>query len=717
VESGERPLLERLVATLRRRQLLLVLDNCEHLVDEVATVASALLAACPAMQILATGRAPLRLHAEREWLVDPLALPERENVEPAALAQVAAARLFLERSQAVDPAFALSERNGADVAEICRRLDGLPLAIELAAARMKVLSPAALLAQMTDRLRLLTGGPRDAPSRQQTMRDTIAWSHHLLSPEDQIVFRRLAVFAGGCTLEAAEAVAGGEGGEGTRDRPATGRPSAPPDRSVSPFSPSTPSILDGIASLVDHSLLRRVAGADGEPRFHMLETVREFGLERLRASGDEAAVRRAHAEWITQITDASYRKVIVQFETAMFDAIEIERDNVREALRWLEAIGDAEGLLRLAGSAAAFWFFRGYRLEGRTWVERALDVSRGVACSAADRIRALQAAGMMARNQGDVRRATEWSNACLALAQDVGDPWGTLMAIDLLGYVALSQGEYQQAGERFADVLTRSRAAGDRIMIAESTFEIGHVAFGLGDFDRAKRFMEEALTLARENNDPWTTALTLHGLGLVEIALGNHAAAAERFAVALSFWRELDNRYEIAELVAGVAVLASAAGLPALATRLFGAADTLCAEFGDAFHPPELTSYQAAQRTCQTALGDAEYVAAWRVGTAIPTAQTLDDAGSFLNQVRERRHLARQSETPSPNLAPEEPTLTRREREVLHLLGEHLADAEIADRLFIATRTAEHHVANVLAKLGAHNRRDAVAIAARHGLV
>jgi non-specific serine/threonine protein kinase len=691
-DVGDRPLAERLAVALRPRQVLLVLDNCEHLIEEVAVCASALLAACPAMQILATSRRPLRVRGEVESSVDPLPLPDDQQRSAQEVQQASAVTLFLQRARAADAAFSLSEHNAAAVAEICRRLDGLPLAIELAAVRAKILSPEALLAQMSDRLGLLTGGPRGAPARQRTMRETIAWSYGLLTAEEQSLFRRLAVFAGGFDLDAAEAVI-----------------QLPDDPGIN--------VLAGIAALADHSLLRRVDGVEAEPRYAMLETVRAYGSEQLAESGEEHAVRRAHADWFTTRAEAMYAHLVVLYEPVWIDRMDVDRDNLREALNWLDGIGDATGLLRLASSAAAYWFFHNYRLEGRAWLERALALSGDVTVPAEVRMRALQAVGMIAKNHGDYAAAITHANDCLTLACDVDDAWGTYMALNLLADIALAQGHYQQAMELSRDVLALSEAAGDRTMIGEARFEIGHAAFGLGDLDEATAWMESGLAYARQIGDRWQEAFALTGLGLVSCARGDLTAAATWLAAARPLWRDLHNRDYLADYLAAVATLAAASQSPEWAARLLGSADKLRDELGHASQLPERTRFEWAEATARAALGEEAFAAARAAGRTLSSEQALDDVSRFLGGAPVSELLTREPERVSPGDLDTESALTRREREVLGLLCQHLTNPEIADRLFVGTRTVDSHVANILAKLGVTNRRAARAAATRLGLV
>jgi len=448
-EAGSEPLAERLTAFLRDARLLLVLDNFEQVVEAAPLVAD-LLGTCPGLTVLVTSRVRLRLTGEREHPVPPLALALARTGDAPALEEVAgseAVRLFVERAQAVKDDFALTDENAQAVADICRRLDGLPLAIELAAAWVKVLPPAALLARLERRLPLLTGGGRDVPRRQQTMRDTIAWSDDLLTPREQRLFRRLAVFVGGFTLEAAEAVALGDGEDVDVD------------------------VLDGIAALADHSLLRQEPGTDGVPRYFMLETVREYGGERLAEGGEADAARRAHA--------AHYLGVAERAEAAFYgsrpepwrDLLETEHDNFRAALAWAGAAGEVETALRLGARLEPLWWVLGHAGEGRRWLERAL--AGGDGAPDAVRAEALGVAGRLAWQQGDHAGATALAADALALARPTGDRAGMAGALNVLGMVAGARGRQAEARQRFEAALALYRAVGDRNWVGWALINLG----------------------------------------------------------------------------------------------------------------------------------------------------------------------------------------------------------------------------------------------------
>ncbi|HET7093244.1 MAG TPA: hypothetical protein VFI22_07200, partial [Thermomicrobiales bacterium] len=382
------------------KRVLLALDNFEQIVD-AAPLLSDLLAACPNLRLLVTSRVRLRLAAEHEFVVPPLGLAARsEHAEKETMAQAEAVQLVVARAKAVNNAFVFADANAPAIAAICERLDGLPLAIELAAARSKVLPPAALLARLERRLPLLTGGNRDAPARQRTMRDAIAWSYDLLLPPEQALFRRLAVFVGGFTLAAAEAIA------------------ADPDEGALV-------LLDRLAALVDASLLRPVAGPDDDPRFAMLETIREFGLDHLAANGEMAPTRDAHAAWFVAFAEQATAPLQLVANSALLDRMEAEKGNLRAALDWLIERNAVDASLRLAAALWPLWFFRGQAAEGRAWLERALALGGAMTWVRAE---ALFCAAWLANEQADNAHAVDLIEESMSTFQTLDDAAGTARA-------------------------------------------------------------------------------------------------------------------------------------------------------------------------------------------------------------------------------------------------------------------------------------------------
>jgi predicted ATPase/Tfp pilus assembly protein PilF/DNA-binding XRE family transcriptional regulator len=502
-ETGGQLLQDGVIAYLRERQLLLVVDNFEHVLPAAPLLAD-LLAACPQLRVLATSRATLHVRGEHEYAVPPLALPEPvaprcQTAAPAVLAQVAAVALFVQRAQAVRADFALDASNAAAVSAICRRLEGLPLALELAAARVKLLPPTALLARLERRLPLLTGGAQDAPVRQQTMRGAIAWSYDLLHAGEQALFRRLSVFAGGCTIEAVEAVCQ-VGSELEGD------------------------VLDLLGSLVDQSLLLQIGDDEAEPRFGMLETVREYVLEQLEAAGEAAMMRDCHLGWCVALAEEAAPQLTGPEQVAWLDRLEAEHDNLRAALGWARERGPGERGLRLAGALWLFWLTRGHLSEGRGWLEAAL--AGDGSASPATRATALNGAGMLAYVQCDYPRATALHEEALALRRTLGDKQGIANSLLNLGLVAYRQGDYGRAAARHEESLKLARDLGDRRGIANSLSNLGHVAYRQGDYGRAAALYEESLALRRDLGDRAGIAECFEGLAVVAAALGSLGTVA-----------------------------------------------------------------------------------------------------------------------------------------------------------------------------------------------
>jgi predicted ATPase/transcriptional regulator with XRE-family HTH domain/tetratricopeptide (TPR) repeat protein len=537
-ESGDRPLTELLASYLAERRLLLVLDNLEHLLPAVPLIAT-LLAASADLAILATSRARLHLRGEVDIPVAPLAVPGAiGGARPMreGLAGVAAVRLFLERAAEVRPGFMLTEENAPAVAEICRRLDGLPLAIELAAVRVRVLSPAALLTRLEHRLPFLTGGARDLPRRQQTMGDTIAWSHDLLSSEEQALFRRVAVFSGGFTLEAAEWVSG----VGSR---VPGKAPAPHLSSSDTRHPA-PGTLDLIASLVDQSLVRPVEGCGDEPRFTMLETIREYGLIRLSERGEAEDVRRAHAGYCLALAERAESELTGPAQAEWLDRLEAEHANVRSALDWCFGGDETDMAVRLVGAPWHFWQVRGHVGEGRAWAETA--VARGNTEPTLARARALRAAGLLAEYHGDYGQAVARHEAAAAVWRVLGDERNLARTLDHLGNCAHDQGDFARAARLHEEALALARKAGDTRGIASALGNLGIMAIHIDQLETARLRLEEALTLLRALDHAHGVAHALSNLGVVAMREGDMERAMPLLAEALGAWRELGDQDEAA---------------------------------------------------------------------------------------------------------------------------------------------------------------------------
>lgn len=557
---------ERLKAHLREKHMLIVLDNVEQVAPAAPLVAE-LAATCPRVTVLATSRAPLRLRAEQQAHVGPLDVPpDAGPLRARDVAAYASVRLFVARARAVQPDFALTETNAPAVARICRHLDGLPLAIELAAARVRILSPEALLMRLDRRLPLLTGGARDLPARQQTLRAAIDWSYELLTEEEQAVFRRLAVFSGGCTLDAAATVAFEPGGTDAGNRGAS------------------VTALDALASLVDQNLLQRSAHGLGEPRFRMLETVREYGWERLAAGGEEAAARARHASYYLALAADAEPRIAGADSAAWVGRLEAERDNLREALAWYERT-DVPAGLELAGRLAPFWRLAGCHTEGRHHLRRMLDAdARGPARSeAARRGLALLGAGILATEERDFADARARLEESLGRFVEAGDAPGIARARHALGLVALERGDYEHAGELLSESLAGFRELGDERGIGAALAGLGDAARTRGDHDRAAALYAESLARFRALGATWDLARTLFALASIPASGARYDETAALLREALAISRELGDREGARRALALLGNVALNQGHPTEARKLLEESLALGRESGVAW--------------------------------------------------------------------------------------------------------------------------------------
>ena len=638
-------LLERLQASARHPMLLL-LDGFEHLVA-AASLVTDLVQAGPGLKVLVTSRSPLHLYGELEFPVPPLAVPDRKGaIED--LSQSDAVSLFVQRAAAVRPDFALTAENAPAIAEICARLDGLPLAIELAAARVKLLSPAAMQARLENRLALLTGGARDRPARQQTLRGAIDWSHELLAPPEQKLFRRLSVFVGGCTLEAAEAVCDATSDLGL-------------------------DLLDGVGSLVDKSLIQKIEPPAGEPRFVMLETIREYGLERLSESGEEPLTRRAHAAYFLVLAEdvASERAGGIGTAqgpplnlegSAWLDRFEVEHDNLRAALGWLIASGEAEWGLRLGAAMFHFWEEREHFTEGRDRLAQLLALL-GARRRTRLRARALFAAGVLAgdvesakafheegrdisrelgdrkgvavalnalavgsQREGDLAASQSLFEESLALWRELDDRVALVRALSNLANVATLQGRFEAARSFFEECLAISRLLNDRAGMAWASNQQGDVAREQGDAAAARSLYERSLAMFREIGDRWGVAGSLADLGNLARDQGDSATAHRLYSESMEVFRGLDHKRGIARLLECFAASAAAQSQPARALRLAGAAAALRRTVGAAPAPAEQARLEKSLEPARDALTDAASAAAWMEGWTAPLESAIREA-------------------------------------------------------------------------------------------
>ena len=673
-ESADVPPAEALARSLGERSVLLVLDNCEQVVDAAPDVAG-LLDACPGVAALATSREPLRVWRERVFPVPPLALPE--GTTPQAVAAAPATALFVERARAVRPDFALTPENAAAVAEICRRLDGLPLAIELAAARVALLPPAALATRLDRALEVLTAGPRDAPARHRTLRAAIAWSHEMLGPEEQPLFRRLAVFAGGCSLEDVEAVCG----DGL-------------------------DVLAALGGLVAKSLLRQEDAA-GEARFRMLETVREYALDRLRESGEEGALRGRHAGYFATLAERAESGVLGPAQVAWQARLARENDNLRAALGWSLDGGDAEVGLRIAAALKMFWRVQGQLREARTWLAAAL--ARGAQAPAALRARVLDDAGSFASAQGDYERARAHQEEALALRRGVADEDQIAASLQSLGALLIRAGDYRAAAAALEEALALRRATGESHGLALVLMGRGQVATLLGDPERAEATLHEALGLFDTLGDRRRVARCHHYLAGAALAKGALAEAAAHAAAGLAGFRGVGYRLGMTECLETAARVLLARGQAPVAVFASAAADAARTDMALARNAPESEEHADMVASGRRRLGEAGFTAAWERGAPTPLEGAAEHALDAL----------RATVPAEPGRAPERGpagSLSAREREVAGLVARGMTNRQIAEELVISERTAESHVSSVLGKLELANRAQLTAWAIEHGL-
>jgi predicted ATPase/transcriptional regulator with XRE-family HTH domain len=613
-EVVDQSLSETLSSFLTSKQLLLVLDNCERILAAAPDITT-LLAACPGLSVLATSREPLHVRGEREFPVPPLPLPATTPLlELGQFASAPAIALFVERAEESQPEFTMTTENMAAVAAICRRLDGLPLAIELAAARVKVLPPQALLVRLEHRLPLLTGGGRDLPARQRTMRDAIAWSYDLLSPDEQALFRRLAVFAGGFTLASAEAVAAADG---------------------------RLAVLDGLVALVEQSLVRQMPGAGAEPRYQMLETVREFGLERLVSSGDADDARQRHAEHFLRVSADLMQASTILMDHASLTRVVAEHDNVRLALVWYDQHGEIDALLQLSSLLYGLWFSRGLYREGVQWVDRALERSQRVPSSAL--IRALDGAGTLAIFQGDYVRATSFIEEGLALAQVLGDPSLMSEALTYAAFLAYRHRAFARAEELLAEA--RHILAGS----AESEpgalpfltlggvvpfFHIGDLALVQGQFAQAATEYEEAIALFQAAGSETGLRDMQAGLAAVRYLTGDVPQAAALYGESLQQSHAMAFWPLVVSSLLGLAGIAIEVGDPVGGARLLGAAEGIASSLGAVMYTRDYPVHDRVLATVRLALDEQRFANVRETGRALSIEVAIAEALTVAEAVR-----------------------------------------------------------------------------------
>jgi non-specific serine/threonine protein kinase len=715
-EAPGTPIFSALKERLREKTMLLVLDNFEQLLP-ARKVVSELLAECPELKVLMTSREVLRLRAEHRFTVPPLAVPESGRAHSTeAISRYGSVALFVERAQMVKHDFELTEANSTAVADICHRVDGLPLAIELLAARVKLLPPHSIVARLGHPLRLLTRGAADAPARQQTMRDAIEWSYQLLSEEERALFRCLAVFSSGCSLQAGEAVCNRAG-----------------DISIGSEDSLAIEVLDNIESLLEKSLVRRVDRGEDDPRLVMLETVRDYALEELEASGEGEELRARHAEWclmLAEQVEPHLRTPGLEREKWL-DRLYLEIDNLRAALGWLLEVGTVQPpqgvkALRLATTLRRFWESRVHLSEGRQWLEKALlCTSRYDPVIEPEvtplRLKALTAATWLAQRQGDFERIWALGEERLAITRELGDKEGMASALNGLGMVAMSKGDKATARSFYESSLALWREVRNDLSTANVLNNLGELARLERNYDQAERLYQESLALFRTCESRGGIINSLNNLGYSAYHQGDLDRAKVTFLEALALGHEARSKRLIPMSLTGLAGIALTIGsgsghaakkpVAEHAVRLLGAVKTLNESVGAKLEPLEQIENDRHTASARAMLGELEFATAWEEGQAMTFDQVIEYARDIFNaDYPPNSTSSRRAEKAASG------GLTRREREVASLVAEGLSNKRIAERLVLSERTAEMHVAHVLRKLGYTTRAQITAWAIRHGL-
>jgi predicted ATPase/DNA-binding CsgD family transcriptional regulator len=690
---------------LQPKRLLLVLDNCEHLIASSAHLIETLLRACPGLQVLATSREPLRVAGEIAWRVPSLSLPWPPQPTPGEPGvQSEAVRLFLARASEAAPTFAVTEQNKACIARVCYRLDGIPLALELAATRVTVLSVDQIADELDDRFRLLVGGKRTAVPRQQTLQATFDWSFDLLSDPEQAVLRRLAPFAGGFGLDAARAVC--SGGDVAQE-----------------------DVLDHLTRLVDKSLI----AADVRPqisRFHLLETVQQYADAKLHKAGEKLGVGAQHLAWFADLAERAEPEQRSADQAQWLDRLELEHENFTAALEWSRSsAGGAEAGLRLAAALRWFWFARGHPSEGLLWLTRGLADASGIALPV--RAKALDAAGALCHSLGDLMPAEAYLSEGLTIWRQLGDKRGMAISLNTLGLVAKAQGSLVRAGTQLSKALTLARemndaprvatvlnnlaalaidqgdyaaaqpflreslsikrGLGDAAGIANSLHNLGDAALHQGAYDQAAAALREGLTFSRQVGVGHVSAQSLHSLAMVGLRRGDPGGANGHLRESLALFKQLGDRSGMALCLEGMAEGAVARGAcePAVVWLSAAAAWRVANDFP--VPPYDRSDYDRVLGAAHSGLKGAAFGDAWATGAAMTLEQAIDHAPASQPEA----HLA----------APRGRTeLTPREREVAKLVSLGLSNRGIADELGIATATATLHVEHIRGKLGFHSR-------------
>lgn len=706
----------QLSAYLANRSMVLLLDNFEQVLD-AAPALNACLAAAPGVRALVTSQTPLRVHGEQEFVVEPLAVPPAISVRDAAtfdladLGTIPAVRLFVARAQIARPGFVLTTANLPAVSAICRYLDGVPLAIELAAARSNVLSPEALLHRLSGSLQLLSGGPRDAPGRHQALQAAIEWTYGLLSPLEALLLERLSVFSGSFSLSAAEAIAG--------NAPIHFKPSLylDPDQ---PLPPETDlldwsevfELLDG---LVDHSLVQRVDSAEDDPRFRLFQTIRQFAAMKLSERGDTSRTTLRHAAWFRALAESGWTENgIPMLEHDWLDRLDRDHENVRAALDYTTELDPASGST-FAASLIWFFYVRGHRMEGIRAMQRPLGKFDLATLRPMARARNDFALGNLMVLFPQTRQiGIGYLEQVLAQLRELGHEWGVGYTLMSLATLAEDEGNYRQALAYIDQALPLLVDVDDAPTLANVRFHQAVNYFGLGEFARARELGTSVATAPFEDAGI-NIGYAWHLLGMIELAEGNPAAAAKRFKDSLDFSLEHRLIGTATELIDAAASVAVVNGDLERAVLLFGAADRLNRETGNPITLPELDYYSEARVQAREAMPAARFDALLAEGATRSIEQGFELAHATLDVTAgDPRSKAPDS---TGSVGANTLGLTNREIEVLRLVAMGSSDREIGDQLFISHGTARTHVRNILGKLGVHSRSAATGIALREGIV
>ena len=682
-EVPGRSLTETLAQDLGSTELLLVLDNCEHLVEACAALADALLHTCPNLRILTTSREVLGVAGEMNWSVPPLSSPAHHNLTAGDLQHFESVRLFVERARYRRPDFALDPENALSVAEVCSGLDGIPLAIELAAARVGTLSVAQISDRLGHSLKLLSGRNRSVPERQRTLRAALDWSYELLDETERLLFARLSVFAGGFTLQAAEVVCAGE--EFERDE-----------------------VLDLLGQVVDKSLVVAEAGEEDTLRYRLLETIRQYGMEKLAEFGEAERVRRRHAEY--------YLALAEEVETepggqgAWLRRLKIEQDNFRAALSWSlnpEAVAESAELgLRLAVALGQQRFWAAYALsEGRGWLERALAGSG--ASSETVRAQALYEAGWLATVQGDYARAAECLGESRTISRELGDVSGAAISLAMLGQLMVQAGDREHVDPLREEAEALLRELSDERATAYLLIFLQWAAWDGGDYGRTVEAAQESLALTRGLGDLYGIALCSGSLGFAVLDKGETDRAEALFEESSRALQDLQDKVGIFHCLLGLAGVASSRRQPTRAARLWGAAEALGEALVIGILPLYRRNYDNEGRlaAARSQLDEAAWEAAWSEGRTMTPEQAIE-------------YFLESPETPEePGAPPAYPAgLSAREAEVLKLVAQGLTNAQVGQELFISPNTVNRHLTSIYRKTGTTSRVSATRFATQHRL-